>query len=97
MTEGSLKKSRKNPARIQLKRTKGFNLQSVSANLNGLPAVFVSRPARYGNPFKIGLLGVYSNEDAVNKFQRMIDRQDINDDHRWFIYSKDRIMHDLKG
>ena len=42
------------PARIQLKRTKGFNLQESSLALNGLPAVKVDRTTKFGNPFKIG-------------------------------------------
>lgn len=42
------------PQGIQLKRTKGFNLQVTSLALNGLPCVKVARPTRYGNPFKVG-------------------------------------------
>lgn len=38
------------PQRIQLSRRKGFNLQAVSVALNGLPAVNVARPSRFGNP-----------------------------------------------
>jgi hypothetical protein len=49
------------PKRIQRKRTKGFNLQEYSKQLNGLPCVYVGRnasgPGEYGNPFKIG--GLY--------------------------------------
>ena len=43
----------KKPQRIQLKRTKGFNLQEYSRSLNGLDAVKVSRPGKWGNPFKV--------------------------------------------
>ncbi len=39
------------PVRIQLSRRKGFNLQAHSRALNGLPAVNVARPGRWGNPF----------------------------------------------
>lgn len=39
------------PQRIQLSRKKGFNLQRVSMALNGLAAVVVSQPTRFGNPF----------------------------------------------
>jgi len=38
------------PARLQLSRAKGFNLQQTSEATNGLPAVNVARPSRYGNP-----------------------------------------------
>jgi hypothetical protein len=41
------------PLRIQLKRTKGFNLQGESRKLNDLPAVNCSRMGKWGNPFKI--------------------------------------------
>ena len=44
------------PQHIQLKRTKGFNLQRASHKLNGLPAVNCARPGKWGNPVKIGHL-----------------------------------------
>lgn len=39
------------PRRIQLSRKRGFNLQAVSQALNGLPAIKVTRPGRWGNPW----------------------------------------------
>lgn len=39
------------PIRLQLSRKTGFNLQAVSRATNGLPAVNVARPGRWGNPF----------------------------------------------
>ena len=42
------------PVRLRLSRAKGFNLQAASLALNGLPAVVVSRPSRWGNPLKVG-------------------------------------------
>jgi hypothetical protein len=41
------------PQRIQLSRRKGFNLQRASLALNSLPAVNVSRPFKWGNPFRL--------------------------------------------
>jgi hypothetical protein len=38
------------PVRLQLSRKKGFNLQALSLATNGLPAVVVSRPTKWGNP-----------------------------------------------
>lgn len=38
------------PTRIQLSRRKGFDLQAHSRAVNGLPAVVVARPSRWGNP-----------------------------------------------
>lgn len=39
------------PERIQLSRAGGFSLQNVSYALNGLEAVNVARPSKWGNPF----------------------------------------------
>lgn len=46
------------PARIQLRRTKGFNLQEASLALNGLECVNVARPSRWGNPYPIDMYGL---------------------------------------
>ncbi len=46
------------PVRIQLSRRGGFNLQRASLGLNGLPAVNVARPSKWGNPFHIGQRGM---------------------------------------
>ena len=43
----------KQPQRIQLSRKRGFNLQDVSLALNGLPAINVARPSKWGNPWKV--------------------------------------------
>lgn len=43
------------PIRIQRKRTKGFDLQAESMTSNGLPCVYVGRPSKFGNRFKVGL------------------------------------------
>jgi hypothetical protein len=40
------------PVRLRLSRSKGFNLQRHSLATNGLPAVNVARPSKWGNPFK---------------------------------------------
>ena len=42
------------PVRLQLRRAKGFDLQRISMATNGLQAIVVSRPSKWGNPFKIG-------------------------------------------
>ena len=39
------------PVRLQLSRKKGFHLQQHSLATNGLPAVKVTRPGKWGNPF----------------------------------------------
>lgn len=42
------------PLRLQLSRKKGFNLQAASMAQNGLEAVNVARPSRWGNPWVVG-------------------------------------------
>jgi len=43
------------PVRLRLSRRKGFNLQEHSRALNGLGAVNVARPGKWGNPYVIGM------------------------------------------
>jgi hypothetical protein len=38
------------PVRLKLSRVRGFNLQAASLAMNGLPAVNVARPTKWGNP-----------------------------------------------
>jgi len=52
-----------NPVRLQLSRRKGFSLQALSMETNGLPAVNVARPSAYGNPFVVG-------QDAPRCYER---------------------------
>ncbi|HZX85691.1 MAG TPA: DUF4326 domain-containing protein [Reyranella sp.] len=46
------------PQRIQLSRARGFNLQTASHALNGLEAVNVARPGRWGNDHVVWRDGV---------------------------------------
>lgn len=57
------------PIRLRLSRGKGFNLQKASMVANGLPAVTVARPSKWGNPFKIGKYRNYAAADAVRDFR----------------------------
>jgi hypothetical protein len=61
------------PVRLQLSRRKGFSLQALSLATNGLPAVNVARPSKWGNPFKVGAHG--SREVCVAAFRHAIFRQ----------------------
>ena len=45
------------PVRLQLSRRKGFDLQAASRTVNGLPAVNVARPSKWGNPFTVATSG----------------------------------------
>lgn len=42
------------PVRLRLSRAKGFDLQAHSRAVNGLPAINVARPSRWGNPWRAG-------------------------------------------
>ena len=52
------------PVRLQLSRRRGFDLQAASRAVNGLDAVNVARPSKWGNPFKVGLDHSYYMEGA---------------------------------
>jgi hypothetical protein len=41
------------PDRLQLSRRKGFDLQKLSRETNGLEAVVVSRPSKWGSPYPL--------------------------------------------
>lgn len=58
------------PVRLQLSRRAGFDLQELSQAANGLPAVNVARPSRWGNPFIIGK-DVSSAAEAVKEFRSL--------------------------
>ena len=57
------------PQRIQRKRAKGFNLQQESMALNGLPAVSVTRPGKWGNPYTVSTDG--SVHKALEHYEAM--------------------------
>ena len=56
------------PVRLHLSRRAGFNLQALSRAANGLPAVSVARPGRFGNPFTVEgcrEAGFSGSDDAI--------------------------------
>jgi len=55
------------PARIQLCRRKGWRLQTASRDLNGLSAVDVARPSKWGNPFRVFGKNEYLYSDASHR------------------------------
>jgi hypothetical protein len=72
------------PVRLQLSRAKGFQLQGCSRAANGLAAVNVARPSKYGNVFRIGLIACScrsAGECSHNAFRRET-AQDAVDDFR---------------
>jgi hypothetical protein len=70
------------PVRIQLSRRARFDLQAVSRGINGLEAVSVARPHRWGNPFAPGREGPLGRqpidlEGAVGFFRAMLDDPEL--------------------
>ena len=69
------------PVRLQLSRKRGFNLQAWSREVNGLEAVNVARPGKWGNPFVChsdrGPSGTYftmAPEVAVGSFKVQLQK-----------------------
>jgi hypothetical protein len=57
------------PQRIRQSRRKGADIQQLSRELNGLPALSVMRGSRWGNPFPVE---VHGRAEAVALFRRLI-------------------------
>lgn len=75
------------PVRLQLSRRKGFDLQALSLAGNGLPAVVVSRPSKWGNPYKVGSIdsrtgGQMDADTAVERYLIWLFRQPHATDER---------------
>lgn len=65
------------PIRLRLSRRRGFDLQALSREMNGLEAVSVARPSKWGNIYVIG--GKHpdtgepvSREEAVRLFAEYV-------------------------
>jgi hypothetical protein len=59
------------PVRLQLSRRKGFDLQAASCATNGLDAVVVARPTKWGNPFVVGKDGTRAECVELNPRRRL--------------------------
>jgi hypothetical protein len=59
------------PVRLRLSRRAGFRLQEHSNETNGLPALVVSRPSRWGNPYPTATHG---RERAIALFEASLKR-----------------------
>ena len=59
------------PVRLQSRRVKGFDLQTLSLATNGLPAVLCTRPGKWGNPWKIKAFPANrTQEECVRLFKQ---------------------------
>lgn len=72
------------PERIQLKRTRGWRLPPNT--------VIVDRRSIWGNPFKVGMLGVPDAATAVEKFRRAIRDREHD---KYFVFHPERLRQDL--
>ena len=64
------------PVRLRLSRKKGFDLHAWSLEVNGLPAVSVARPSKFGNPYRIGTCLIPDAEAAVMAFRANLPLSD---------------------
>ncbi len=80
------------PVRLKLSRAKGFNLQAVSLATNGLPVVIVSRPSMWGNPFQVGVLKMFVNDDDPTDVVWLCptNTQEAVDAFRWLVSQRNR-------
>lgn len=62
------------PTRIQLSRRKGFDLQALSLETNGLPAVKVARPTRWGNPVVVNEMRGMGAQAATEAYRRWLTK-----------------------
>lgn len=60
------------PIRLQRSRARGSRLTSP----NGLPVVCVTRPGKWGNPFKIGMSSHEAGEAAARHFGVRVNQED---------------------
>ena|SRR5271154_1757696 len=70
------------PVRIQLSRKSGFNLQEASLAINGLPAVNVVRPSKWGNPFiMFSSMAAHLKSSARGYRPRLLHRMKYKEDN----------------
>lgn len=77
------------PVRVQLRRSKGWRMPPNT--------VSVARPTVYGNPFRVGALGVSDAAAAVEKFRRLVSKPDDKQEDRHAFLTPARIRQDLSG
>jgi hypothetical protein len=76
------------PVRLRLSRKKGFELQKLSRSINGREAVSVTRPGRWGNPFKVTRERPLAL--AIAQFREALEAGTLP-------YSKTEVMKQLRG
>ena len=76
------------PVRLRLSRKKGYRLQQLSRGTNRLPAVKVTRPGRWGNPFHV--TKELPLAEAIEKFREALFAGELH-------FSRDDVVKHLRG
>lgn len=78
------------PERIQLSRARGWRMPPNT--------VSVARPNRFGNPYRVGDLGVPDAAAAVAKFRALVTNETLCLQHdRFFQFTGGRVEFYLRG
>lgn len=77
------------PRRIQLSRAKGWRMPANT--------IKVDRSTRWGNPYSVGADGVPDVATAVQLFRALLRRQFNGLNHRYFVFTDERLRADLSG
>lgn len=77
------------PVRIQLKRIRGWRMPRNT--------VKVDRTTPWGNPYRVGDLGINDSIEAIARFERMLRRPGLAQDHIRFQLTAERIHTELRG
>ena len=88
--------------RIQRRRTKGYDMQAESLATNGLSAVYVGRPTKWGNLWEVGLArcGCRSAGECSHNIFRTETAADAVSEYRlWITEGKIRktMLGELRG
>jgi hypothetical protein len=62
----------KKPVRLRLSRRSGSDLQKLSRQANGLDAIVVARPSRWGNPYP---LTEYGRAKSITLYRKDLTRK----------------------
>lgn len=58
--------------RLRCRRQRGFDLQAVSREANGLVAIYVGRPTKWGNPFRPASKSREDRREAIERYRRWL-------------------------
>lgn len=53
------------------------------ASPNGLPVVYVGRPTKWGNPWRVGMFRGFTRQDAIDSFRKWASGKTYNNVSHW--------------